>query len=173
MRPDLILSFLHYSCVIEVKYFEIIFFSHLIKVAQIAATRIGHFWVCPMLQHPISVPDYHPCSPTGCTWVSLGGEGGAFCTLSRELPSEQGFVPLGKRAVNGVPISAGRAEITQWLDATSTWVMRVCHVARCDAEAWAAGTGCSTPVLPWSNSGLLGRVGYASQSVMLTCLYIL
>lgn len=65
---------------------------------------------------------------------------------------------------HGVPISTGHAGITQQLDAT--WVVCVCHVAQCNAEARAAGSGCSEPVLPQRNSGLLGRVGYANQSIV-------
>lgn len=47
------------------------------------------------------------------------------------------------------------------------------RVARCCAEAWAAGTGCSTSVVRHSSPGLPARVGYASSSVVLTCLYVL
>lgn len=74
---------------------------------------------------------------------------------------------------HGVPISAGPVEITQRLDARR--VVCVCHVAQggADTRAGTPGTGCSTSVLPQRNSGLLGWVSSADQSVMRTLLYVL
>ena len=66
-------------------------------------------------------------------WRELGRGKEMLSSPFRESCLHSKDLSLGNRAVNGVAISAGRAAITQRLDAAR--VVGVRHVARCDAEA--------------------------------------